>query len=255
MVTAAIAYDVLKRDNPRTIPKALALLAQHPPHPPNPDVLRARIESVPAAGRDRYPFMVVARWADDVRNQPKYHEGPWHYVNFPVVAKADEATFSPPQPAGPSILTALTKNTEAVGGDGPAAGRAVALCWAFHLVGDLHQPLHVVSYFSRGQWPTGDRGGNGFFVRARADRAVINLHSLWDGLILGSERYQSTGNAAIELQNRPAFAREKLVELEAAKGPKAWADESYKVAVEVAYWNRTLAGGDDKADGLGVPDD
>jgi hypothetical protein len=90
MVTAAIAYYVLKRDDPQTITKVLALLARHPQYA---DVLKARIESVPAADRDRYAFMAMARWADDVRNQRAYHRGPWHYVNIPIVAPTDDGAF------------------------------------------------------------------------------------------------------------------------------------------------------------------
>ena len=85
------------------------------------------------------------------------------------------------------------------------------------------------------------------------DRAVINLHSLWDGLILGSDRYQAVSNEAIELRNRPEFARENLTEL-ADVDPEHWAKESVKVATETAYRNGTLLGSQVKTDAPVRPD-
>ena len=56
-------------------------------------------------------------------------------------------------------------------------------CWLFHLVGDVHQPLHTVSLFKT-KYPDGDRGGNLVFVRAKRSGAILDLHQLWDGLLL-----------------------------------------------------------------------
>jgi len=36
--------------------------------------------------------------------------------------------------------------------------RAIALAWLFHLVGDIHQPLHTAQLFTV-DYPQGDRGG------------------------------------------------------------------------------------------------
>jgi hypothetical protein len=41
--------------------------------------------------------------------------------------------------------------------------------WLFHLVGDIHQPLHTVQLFTR-EYPNGDRGGNEICVRVTPDR-------------------------------------------------------------------------------------
>ena len=60
-----------------------------------------------------------------------------------------------------------------------AANKAVVLCWIFHLVGDVHQPLHVVSMFTP-ELPDGDRGGNLIFVRPRPDSPPMRLHAFWD---------------------------------------------------------------------------
>lgn len=46
-----------------------------------------------------------------------------------------------------------------------------------HYIGDLHQPLHSVSRFSKKQ-SKGDFGGNGYWISSYG--AFRNLHSLWD---------------------------------------------------------------------------
>lgn len=249
MVTGAIAYDLLKREHPQALARVLDLLRQHPQYA---DIWANRLDAVPPENRDRYLFMIAARWADDIRDNRTYHRGPWHYVNFPIVAPADEGRLTPPEPAPENILSAITENRTVLDSERPAGEKAVALAWLFHLVGDVHQPLHATAYFSSDQWPKGDKGGNDFHVRVKPDRAVVNLHSLWDGLILGSQSYQAVSNEAIRLRNRPEFARAKLAELE-VKDPEQWARESYRLAVEVAYQNRTLRGGTDRSDGPVLP--
>ena len=47
-----------------------------------------------------------------------------------------------------------------------AEDKAVEICWIFHLVGDIHQPLHNAEYFSSEEgFQHGDQGGNRFGVK------------------------------------------------------------------------------------------
>ena len=79
--------------------------------------------------------------------------------------------------------------------------------------------------------------------------AVVNLHSLWDGLILGSQTYRDAANAATELRSRKPFAKDQLKEL-ATKGVERWAkEESYLLAKRVAYSGGNLVGGVDREGG------
>ena len=52
------------------------------------------------------------------------------------------------------------------------AKRGIALSWLFHLIGDVHQPLHAVQLFTR-EYPKGDRSGGDFCVRVAQDRAAV----------------------------------------------------------------------------------
>ena len=51
------------------------------------------------------------------------------------------------------------------------------MTWLFHLVGDIHHPLHCTAVFSE-QFPNGDKGGNDAFIRIRS--SPVKLHSMWD---------------------------------------------------------------------------
>jgi hypothetical protein len=89
------------------------------------------------------------------------------------------------------------------------------------------------------------------------------LHSLWDGLLGNDQKYRGAGNLAIELRNRPDFAREKLTELKAApafalrgndRAEEAWCKESVTIAQDVVYAGGTLKGGTDRSNGPVLPD-
>ena len=57
-----------------------------------------------------------------------------------------------------NILTALAENESLVkNGSGDLERRAIALAWLFHLVGDIHQPLHTAQLFTA-EYSRGDRG-------------------------------------------------------------------------------------------------
>ena len=80
-------------------------------------------------------------------------------------------------------------------------------------------------------------------MKARETSAPVSLHQLWDGLVVGSDRYRDTANAATELRLRPEFAPERLGELK-AEAFEAWAkDEGVSLARDVVYRDGKLAGG------------
>jgi S1/P1 Nuclease len=51
------------------------------------------------------------------------------------------------EPEPVNILTALAENESIVKNDSDPQRKAVALAWLFHLVGDIHQPLHAAQLF------------------------------------------------------------------------------------------------------------
>jgi hypothetical protein len=68
MLSAAIAYQILRQENPPTIEKVKAVLEKHPWYA---NQWQARLQDVPVADHGLVLFMQAARWADDIRAQDK----------------------------------------------------------------------------------------------------------------------------------------------------------------------------------------
>jgi len=104
--------------------------------------------------------------------------------------------------AGPvNILTALAENESVVKNGNDPERKAIALAWLFHLVGDIHQPLHTAQLFTT-DYPKGDRGGNEICVRVKEAEQPMDLHRFWDGVITSSSNLTRLRNEATALPNR-----------------------------------------------------
>ncbi|PHR58314.1 MAG: S1/P1 Nuclease [Robiginitomaculum sp.] len=126
-------------------------------------------------------------WPDFMRASPdpfwRKEAGVFHYVTVPVGVTYG-TTSAPPEGDAYTALQRFAKTLR-----DPAASRedkALALRFTAHLVGDLHQPLHV----GNGK----DRGGNRFDVVFFEE--MTNLHFVWDELIINRERLSFSEKAA-----------------------------------------------------------
>lgn len=250
MVTGAVAYARLQAEDPEALATVLELLREHPHFD---DLLRAREQwGLDAEDRDLAIFMNAARWADDVRSGrfESYSESRWHYVNYHY----RDGELTPPGTPDDDgfLLWALQQNQRRLHG-GSAHDRAVALTWMFHLIGDAHQPLHAVANHAPPH-PDGDRGGNLFFVRVRGGEETINLHWLWDDLVIGTDRFTDVRNKAIELRRRPTLTPAALAGETAHLDFDAWAAEGARLAVEHVYRGGELRSGT-REQGVILPDD
>ena len=205
-------------------------------HPWYANQWQARLKDVSVADRDMVLFMQAARWADDIRRTDKqYHRGPWHYINWPFKPDGQPPSVQIRQPEPVNILTAMAENEMAVRNESDPERKAVALVWLFHLVGDIHQPLHAAQIFTV-DYPKGDRGGNQICVRVTQAGQPMNLHRFWDGVITSSQNLTRLRNEATALRNRQEFQRNQLTEL-ASTDFEAWAKESFEIATKIAYRN------------------
>jgi S1/P1 Nuclease len=162
MLSAAIAYQVLQQENPATIEKVKAVLEKHPWYA---NQWQARFQDVTVADRDLVLFMQAARWADDIRTQERAQNRPsWHYINLPFKPEGQPPNVQIREPDPVNILTALAENVSMVKNESDPERKAIAIAWLFHLVGDVHQPLHTGQLFTV-DYPKGDRGGNEICVR------------------------------------------------------------------------------------------
>jgi S1/P1 Nuclease len=181
-------------------------------------------------------FMQAARWPDDVRMKDKqYHRGPWHYVNLPFKPEGQPDNVKTKDAEPVNILTALAENESIVKNENAPERKAIALAWLFHLVGDVHQPLHTAQLFTV-DYPKGDRGGNEICVRATPAGQPMDLHRFWDGVITSSQNLTRLRNEATALRNRQGFERSQLTELANANF-ESWAKESFEIATKIVYRN------------------
>ena len=52
------------------------------------------------------------------------------------------------EPEPVNILTEMAENKRIVKDETDPERKAIALAWLFHLVGDIHQPLHTTQLFT-----------------------------------------------------------------------------------------------------------
>jgi hypothetical protein len=206
--------------------------------------------------QELYLFMLAARWPDDIRGDSALDHDTWHYMNLPYKPEGQPATVHTVDPPAENILSAYQRNLDSLRSSALDKDKAVALCWVFHLVGDVHQPLHTVALFTT-QFPTakGDRGGTRFYIRVPERTSTMSLHTLWDDLILGSERFHSVRNRATSLRLRPEHARQQLPELTETRFEQWAKQESLRLAKEKVYRNGQLKGSTDKDQGEVLPAD
>lgn len=164
----------------------------------------------------------ASTWMD----QEKRHLGPakaqWHYTNQAVCG-----TPAIRCPKGNCLTAQLPGLIEEIGDPGlNTQQRAAALRMVIHLVGDLHQPLHLADNH--------DRGGNDVTVVFAGARKSLerNLHEVWDVELvkqelrgISEEKYaeQLIASATKELNT---IRRGNLND---------WAAQSYSLAKDVAY--------------------
>lgn len=117
---------------------------------------------------------LVSTYADEIKSDDRFRAySPWHYVNFPF---GSDYNTHPKSERGDliraiDICIEILKDETASSDD-----RAFHLRLLVHLIGDLHQPLHVGK--------ADDKGANDFQV-LWFDEGT-NLHSVWDTKMLES---------------------------------------------------------------------
>jgi hypothetical protein len=129
----------------------------------------------------------------------------------------------------------MAENESVVKNENDAEQKAIALAWLFHLLGDIHQPLHTAQLFTV-DYPKGDRGGNEICVRVTQAGQPMDLHRFWDGVITSSQNLTRLRNEATTLRNRQEFQRSQFTEL-GSTGFESWAKESFEIATKIAYQN------------------
>jgi len=262
MASAKLAYDEL--DNCQRT-ELFSLLQKHPHFAQYLTAARP-----PEVSEMEWAIIHASVWPDWVRvrhnasgsdprgeSVTKYTRDEQHYVTVPFIDPRDTAFFAgktlvPPDTS--DVISALKQNCcDLRTKTASAEDRAVAICWIFHLVGDIHQPLHNASYFSSEEgFQNGDRGGNQFGVKINGRK--WKLHAFWDDLWGedaaywddSAEHQQQIFRDAMKVADHLRGLR--LSDADKEKLAKnlsfaSWSQESFELAKTVAY---------QKPDGSGI---
>jgi hypothetical protein len=248
MVSGYITYTVLESESPEVLREIVRILKKHPEY----HNWKGRLEELPLDDRDSYLLMLAARWPDDIRSKKKYTHPEWHYVDFPWRPKSQPESLALSEPKEENALSALKLNIEIATGNNADWEKAIALCWVFHLVGDIHQPLHTISVYSQEQ-PSGDAGGTRVHIKPSHEDSPITLHFYWDDLILFNDCYDMARSRAKALLHRAEYAREKLTAT-ANVNYESWAKESYELAKSAVYLEGNLRVGSKPEEASILPD-
>lgn len=119
----------------------------------------------------------VSTWADEIRSIRKYdYAAPWHYSSIPT----GKTYFDQKRSKDGDVIESLFRFEETLRDSKKSKSeKAESLKFLVHMMGDLHQPLHVGI--------AEDRGGN--TVKVKWFKNETNLHALWDESIVDFEQF------------------------------------------------------------------
>jgi hypothetical protein len=199
----------------------------------------------------------IATWPDDVKlaargkgplvNDPEANtfnhafpkNGLWHFVNLPLGMPAylDDGPFS----ESTDIVHAINGCIRILETTGPTPkfSKLQALRFLVHLVGDLHQPLHVgTGYYTfdvsdkailitdpdAAQGKTHDVGGNDLYFSSQGE-----LHALWDtGLVeqvSGTTDFQQLATFLLAKINDPNWVKAHPADWKTPGNYHVWAEQ------------------------------
>lgn len=125
---------------------------------------------------DNEDLVMVSNWMDEIRSDSSYHGfNDWHWVSIPdgkVYAESEKNLKGDVIWAIEYCKTVLISDTSVV-------IKVQYLKFLVHLIGDLHQPLHIGN--------GSDAGGNA--VKVKWFGSSSNLHSIWDSKMIDSKKW------------------------------------------------------------------
>ena len=208
-----------------------------------PSAKAARIDAILHKLEIDQDFVDSASYPDEyIRDHdPGRKFSPWHFADLPD----DNSVFDC---KGKCLFTALNTNLTVIQIGADTKADAVALAWVIHLVGDMHQPLHMSGR---------DGGGNGFPVTYRGQTTCLNysgkpanveLHSVWDDCLVEELANGRTPQQLAHdlLGGITTYKGRSEIDVNDPTPWNKWGDESHTLANSVAF--DSLKHGDDLGD-------
>ncbi len=165
---------------------------------------------------DGESLAAVANFGDEIKSDRAYRKfSAWHYVNIPfgkTYAEIEKNEYGD-LVQGVNTCLEIIKNEKSSKED-----KAFYLKFLVHLIGDLHQPMHV----GRGE----DKGGND--IQLQWFGSGTNLHRVWD-----SNMINENGMSFTELATEyPEMSKEQIKFLQSGS-LLDWVEESHLLAEKV----------------------
>ena len=158
----------------------------------------------------------VSTYADEIKSDRRYNEFyTWHYINMPLESDYEN---SKKNPAG-DLVTGIEYCKKIITDKNSSdEDKAFYLKLLIHLIGDLHQPMHIGL--------EEDKGGNDFKLQWFYEDS--NLHRVWD-----SEMINQYGMGYIELaENADVLSKAQVKAIQ--QGTLIdWVNETHEITKKV----------------------
>jgi S1/P1 Nuclease len=164
---------------------------------------------------------IASNWPDFIKSDPAYkYLSTWHYVNLKGGLSFDSLKLFLNKDTAVDAYTKVNfivnelKKSKLL----PTETKQLYVRLLIHIIGDLHQPLHV----GREE----DRGGNAIKVKWFSEET--NLHVVWDEKLVGFQQLSYTEYATflnhVSVPQKLAWQKNTLID---------WIYDSYKLAEQV----------------------
>lgn len=174
---------------------------------------------------DGRSIVYYANWLDNASHTPEYeYTKTWHYKNIDAGVEFEKA----PLLDSGDIVRAIEAQVGILQDpDATREQRQLALKIVVHLLGDIHQPMHVGH--------ASDLGGNRWSVKYFGKDS--NLHSIWDSSLPESAHKWTYTEWAQQIDRLNETQSSAIVE---GGNPAKWAKETFNICTEV--YSRTPEG-------------
>ena len=164
---------------------------------------------------DGNSIVYYSNWLDNASHTPEYaYSKTWHYKNVVADVSYDDAPLNDKG----DIVTALDSQMTVLADTTRSKDeRSLAPKMVVHLLGDIHQPMHLGH--------ASDLGGNRWEVRYFKNPK--NLHSVWDSSLVESAHKWSYTEWQQQIDRASADEQAAILSLTT---PDDWARETYAIS-------------------------
>lgn len=166
---------------------------------------------------DGMSMVYWSNWLDNASHTPEYaYSKPWHYCNVDPDERYETRRVAPDGDAVSAIRYSIGILADTLRSK---EDKALALKMLIHIMGDMHQPMHMGRKV--------DLGGNRIKVKHFGKDS--NLHSVWDGSILESGHRWSYSEWRDQIDRATPAEQAVII----SGNIDDWARHTYEIAQDV----------------------